>query len=71
LGKRSFVNELFEFVGEPLTSAVIEFADRWPVIHKVTPDNERRYRLSVAERQEMHSNDAFREWVERLGSADV
>lgn len=66
--RHEFAEELLAFVGEPVTSEVREFVDRWPVIHKVVPDSERTATVSPEERRLMLNGDReFQEWVERLG----
>lgn len=69
-----FVNQLFGFIGEEVAAEVSEFAARWPVVHKVVQDQDRRYALSETDRESMLNGDSeFRSWVERLGylSAEV
>ena len=65
--RMGFVEQLFEFVGEPATEETLSFAQEWPVIHKVTEDQHREYCLSTHEREQMLDCPDFSMWVERLG----
>jgi len=63
-----FVDQLFAFIGEDVSSEVSEFAARWPVVHKVVEDQDRHYTLSDTDRESMLNDHAeFHSWVERLG----
>ena len=66
--RRRMTAELFDFVGENATAEVWEFVEEWPVVHKVVPDDERKYLLGEAERSAMlESNPQFARLVEELG----
>lgn len=66
--RKQAVIELLDHVGEPLACEVRAFIRQWPVIHKVTPDADRQFELSTAEREQLLAGDSeFARCVEKLG----
>lgn len=66
--RQQFVERLFDFIDEDITPEVEDFADRWPVVHKVVADADRAYSLSSTDRERLlHEYPEFHSWVERLG----
>lgn len=70
--RKQAVARLIEHVGERLACEVRGFVHQWPVIHKVTPDAERQFQLSTAEREQLLAGDTeFARCVEQLGYLDA
>jgi hypothetical protein len=69
--RRSWLRELFAFLGEEVTPDVAAFVDCWPVIHQVVRPEQRTYRLSPAERAELLDRfPMLADWRKRLGFVD-
>lgn len=47
--------ELFQFLEESYSPEVQQFVDQWPIVHKVIADEERSYRFSFEELEELQS----------------
>ncbi|MEO2029537.1 MAG: sulfotransferase [Fuerstiella sp.] len=69
--RRQQTAEIFAFIDESVTPEVSDFVEEWPTVHKVVSEDERSYRISQDDREQMLGLDTeFRSWVERLGYLD-